>query len=114
MLLKASAVGVQAWRRRGTAGVVDEERGHRRCGALAWGGGRRGAVLRRGAVIQRCSGGALAWGGGRHGTVLRRGVVLRRRGGRGWRGVEMNLDNFNLCLFYTSSSSLPVLIVNRQ
>jgi len=24
-LLKASAVGVQAWRRRGTAGVVDEE-----------------------------------------------------------------------------------------
>ena len=36
-LLKASAVGVQAWRRRGMAGVVDEERGHGRRGAPAWG-----------------------------------------------------------------------------
>ena len=49
-LLKASVVGVQAWRRRGTIGVVDEERGHGRRGALAWGGGQRGAVLRHGAV----------------------------------------------------------------
>ena len=88
-LLKASAVGVQAWRRRGTAGIMDEEQGHGRHGAPAWGGGRRGAVLRR-------------------------GVVLRRRGGRGWRGVEMNWDNFNPRHFYSSSSSLPVLLVNRQ
>jgi len=44
-LLKASTVGVQAWRRRGTASVVDEERGHGQCGAPAWGGGWRGAVL---------------------------------------------------------------------
>ena len=28
VLLKASAVGLQAWRRKGTVGVVDEERGH--------------------------------------------------------------------------------------
>ena len=70
------------------AGVVDEERGHGRRGAPAWGGGRRGAVL---------------W----------RGVVLWRRGGRGWREVEINLDNFNPRLFYTSSSSLPVQIINR-
>ena len=70
------------------AGVVDEERGHGQRGSPVWGGGRRGAVLRH-------------------------GVVLRRRGGRGWRGVEMNLDNFNPHLFYTSSSSLPVLLVNR-
>ena len=43
--------------------------------------------------------GTVTWGavdgcvgnGGAH----RRGVVLRRREGRGWRGVEMNLDNFN-------------------
>ena len=62
---------------------MDEERGHRRCGALAWGGGQRGG----GAPAAR---------------------------GRGWRGVEMNLDNFNPYLFYISSSSLPVLIVNRQ
>ena len=34
-LLKASAVGVQAWRRRGTVGVVDEERGHGRHGGVA-------------------------------------------------------------------------------
>ena len=58
-------------------------------------------------------GGALAWGGGRRGAVLWRGVVLRRRGGKGWRGVEMNLDNFTPHLFYAGSSSLPVLIVNR-
>ena len=71
------------------------EEGHGRRGALAWGGGRRGVIHR-------------------HGAVLRRGVVLRRLGGRGWRRVEINLDNFNPCLFYTSSSSLPILIVNRQ
>ena len=53
-------------------------------------------------------GGALAWGatptwgGGWHGAVLWRGVVLRRRGGRGWRGVEMNWDNFNPRHFYSS------------
>ena len=42
-LLKASVVGVHAWRRRGTAGVMDEERGHGRRGAPAWGcGWRRG------------------------------------------------------------------------
>jgi len=35
MLLKASMMGVQAWRRRGTTGIVDEERGHEWCGALA-------------------------------------------------------------------------------
>ena len=45
------------------AGVVDEERGHGWCVALAWGAGWRGTVLRRGAVdgMGRCSGGA---GGG--------------------------------------------------
>jgi len=45
VLLKASAVGAPAWRRRGTTAVVDEERGHGRRGAPAWGGGLRGAVL---------------------------------------------------------------------
>ena len=88
-LLKASVVGVQAWRRRGTVDIVDEERGHGQRGALAWGSGRRGAVLQRGVVLWWCR-------------------------GRGWHGFEMNLDNFNLCLFYTSSSSLLVLIVNQQ
>ena len=52
-LLKASAVGVQAWRRRGTVGVVDEERGHGRHGAPAWGSRCRGAVVQRGAVHGR-------------------------------------------------------------
>ena len=44
-LLKASAVEVQEWRRRGTVSVVEEERGHGQRGAPAWGGGRHGAVL---------------------------------------------------------------------
>ena len=58
VLLKASAVGVQAWRRRGTAGVVDKERGHGWRGAPAWGSRRHGAVLRRGVVLRRggCTG----------------------------------------------------------
>ena len=58
VLLKALAVGVQAWRRRGMAGVVDEERGHGWHGASAWGGALRGAVLRCGAMdgVGRCSG----------------------------------------------------------
>ena len=57
--------------------------------------------------------GALAWGDGWRGAV----DGVGRRSGVGWcsgRGVEMNLDNFNPRLFYTSSSSLSVLIVNRQ
>ena len=57
---------------------------------------------------ERGAGNSGAGGGGAH----RRGVVLRRRGGRGWRGVEMNWDNFNPRHFYSSSSSLSVLLVN--
>ena len=91
--------------------------------------GTDGAVLRLGAVddVWRCTGvgveeeerGARNGGVGAvdgcagNGGARRRGVVLWRRGGRGWRRVEMNLDNFNPRLFYTSSSSLPVLIVNQ-
>ena len=104
-LLKASAVGVRL------NALTGKEEGHSR---------RRGRRTR--ARTARCSGlgrwmawgsapmwgGAPAWGGGW------RGAVLRRRGGRGWRGVEMNLDNFNPRLFYTSISSLLVVSRNRR
>jgi len=69
VLLKASAVGVQAWRRRGIADVMDEERGHRRRGAWAWGGGQRGVVLWRGAVLRRRV--VLRWRGGGVGAGLK-------------------------------------------
>ena len=62
-----------------------------------------------GTVAQGVVGGCAGNGGAR-----RQGVVLQRCGGRGWCGVEMNLNNFNPRLFYTSSSSLLVLIINRQ
>ena len=49
------------------AGVVDKERGNERHGAPAWGGGRRGVVLRCGAMdgVVWCSGVGrwTAWGG---------------------------------------------------
>ena len=104
------------------AGVVDEERGHRRRGAPAWSSQWRGRCSGMG----RCTGvgveeeerGAGNGGAGAvdgcagNGGARRRGVVLRRHGGRGWRGVEMNLDNFNPRLFYTSISSLPVVSQN--
>ena len=65
-----------------------------------------GAVLRLGAVdgMGRCSGvgRCSSVGGGQRGAVLRHGVVLQRCGGRGWRGVEMNWDNFNPRHFYSS------------
>ena len=77
VLLKASAVGVQAWRRRGTAGVVDEERGHGRHGAPAW----VVDVVGQWSSVGRCTG---------------VGVEEEERGaGNGWREVEINLDNFN-------------------
>ena len=50
-------------------GIVDEERGHGRRGAPAWGSRRHGAVIRRGAVLRR-------------GAV--HGHRRRRRGAQGW------------------------------
>ena len=95
------------------AGVVDEERGHRWHGAPAWGGAWASASKKRSAGL-----GTAAWGMvdgcAGNGGARRRGVVLRWGRGRGWHGVEMNLDNFHPRLFYTGSSSLLVLIVNRQ
>ena len=69
------------------------------------GGGTDGAVLWLGAVDS--VGRWTAWGS----APARGGAPAAR--GRGWRGVEMNWDNFNPHHFYSSSSSLPVLLVNR-
>ena len=71
-----------------------------------------GVVLRLGVVddVGRCSGVGrwTAWGG----AAVRGGAPVAR--GEGLASVEMNFYNFNPRLFYSSSSSLPVLLVNRQ
>ena len=109
-LLKALMVGVQAWRRRGTAGVVDKERGHERHGAPVWGGARASASKKRSAGLGMAAQGAVDGCAGNSGAH-RCGIVLWRRRGRGWHGVEMNLENFNprlaiyQCRFITTGSN---------
>ena len=62
--------------------------------APAWGGARAAASKKRSAGLGTA---ALAAEDGcvGNGGARRRGVVLCRRGGRGWHGVEMNLEDFN-------------------
>jgi len=86
-LLKASVVGVQAWR--GTASVVDEERGHgwrgapTWGGALTWGDARASASKKRSMRLGTAAQGAMDGCAGNGGSRRRRVVLWRNEGGVG-------------------------------
>ena len=77
---RSAGLGTAAW------GSVDGSSGVGQCTGVGVEEEERGAGNGGTGAVDGCAG---------NGGARRRGVVLRRHGGRGWRGVEMNLDNFN-------------------